>query len=283
MATFSGIFALLLWGGLALLGHLTQHIPAFLLLFFCFMVSFLLSLLWRKAKGTSIFELPKLSSKQWLFGLIGLFGFHFCYFMALKKADVIEVSLIVYLWPLLLSIFVSSKANRIKALLGGILGFLGLSVVILGNNQWVVSFESLIGYFLALACALIWSLYSLFLSKTKSKVADIGWLSLVVALFSLASHFLFETFSWSIDTLQWLGILLLGLGPVGGAFYLWDFGLKKGNKQLLASLSFFTPLLSSVLLSLAGLHDWSINIIIAVVLIILGAAVSNSKHNKNTI
>ena len=83
--------------------------------------------------------------------------------------------------------------------------------------------------------------------------------------------------------MQWLGILLLGLGPVGGAFYLWDFGLKKGNKQLLASLSFFTPLLSSVLLSLAGLHDWSINIIIAVVLIMLGAAVSNSKHNKNTI
>jgi len=276
MATLYGIFALFLWAGLALLGFLTEDIPAFLLLFFCFFVSFLLSLIWRKVKGTPVFELPKLSAKQWLFGLIGLFGFHFCYFMALKKANVIEVSLIVYFWPLLLATFVASNTNRTQAFLGGILGFLGLSVVILGNSQLALSLESLMGYLLALACALIWSLYSLFLSKTKSKVEDIGWLSLVVALFSLASHFLFESFSWSIDGLQLLGILLLGLGPVGGAFYLWDFGLKYGDKQLLASLSFFTPLLSSVFLSLAGLHDWSLNIIIAVTLIMLGAVIANS-------
>ena len=77
-----------------------------------------------------------------------------------------------------------------------------------------------------------------------------------------------------------IGVLLLGLGPVGGAFYLWDMSLKNGNRQLLASISFCTPLISAVILALAGLNDWSIYIVIALSLILLGAFVSNRRHSN---
>ena len=70
---------------------------------------------------------------------------------------------------------------------------------------------------------------------------------------------------------------MLGLGPVGGAFYLWDIALKKGNQQLLASLSFSTPLISSVILAIAGFNAWSANIIIALALILSGAIIANMK------
>jgi drug/metabolite transporter (DMT)-like permease len=43
-------------------------------------------------------------------------------------------------------------------------------------------------------------------------------------------------------------LLLIGLGPLGAAFYLWDAALKQGDPQQIGLLSFLTPLLSTVLL-----------------------------------
>ena len=35
--------------------------------------------------------------------------------------------------------------------------------------------------------------------------------------------------------MELFSILMLGLGPVGGAFYLWDYAMKEGDIKLLAS------------------------------------------------
>ena len=277
MATLSGILALFLWSLLALISSLTSELPAFLLLAYCFGISFILSLIYRAKINQRLFTLPKLSGKQWLNGILGLFGFHFCYFMALKSATAIEVSLIVYIWPLLLSILVAGKANRVKAGVGGVLGFIGISFIILSTPDKQTNTSSFIGYMLAVSCAFIWALYSFFLTKSKSKVEDIGWVSLVVAIFSFIAHTMIEPSFTSYTANHWLGILLLGFGPVGGAFYLWEYGLKFGNQQLLASLSYFTPLFSSIWLALAGLNTWSEHIVLSLLLILLGAIVTNLK------
>jgi drug/metabolite transporter (DMT)-like permease len=56
-----------------------------------------------------------------------------------------------------------------------------------------------------------------------------------------------------LEFLDWLFLLLLGLGPMGGAFYLWDAALKKGDPRAIGSLSYLTPLLSTgILVSLGG-------------------------------
>ena len=277
MATLSGMLALVLWSLLALISSLTEELPAFLLLAYCFAISFVLSLVYRAKTTQNLFTLPKLSGKQWLNGIFGLFGFHFCYFMALKSAAVIEVSLIVYIWPLLLSILVAGKANRFKAGVGGLLGFIGISFIILATPDNSETTSSFIGYVLAASCAFIWALYSFFLSKSDSKVEDIGWISLVVAVFSFIAHLTIEPSLTNYTAIHWLGIVLLGFGPVGGAFYLWDYGLKFGNQQLLASLSFFTPLFSSVWLALSGLNNWSEHIVLSLLLILIGATVTNLK------
>ncbi|WP_293227287.1 EamA family transporter [Moritella sp.] len=107
-----------------------------------------------------------------------------------------------------------------------------------------------------------------------------AWLSAAVALLALLAHWQFETSDWSFSLSEWGGILLLGLGPVGGAFYLWDIALKKGSQQLLASLSFSTPLISSVILAIAGFNAWSTNIIIALALILSGAIIANTKKKR---
>ena len=277
MASFYGVVAIFMWGSLALLGTITAEIPAFQLLFLCFIVSGFLMILKRIALKQPVLSKPNLTLTQWLVGVLALFGFHFCYFMALKKAPAIEVSLISYLWPMLLAIFVSNKANQFKALLGGLIGFVGVSFIIVGDKGFSFDQQYIQGYFLAACCALLWSSYSWFLSKSDNHVDDIGWLSFVVALLSLFAHLYLENSYWHFDFTLFFGVLLLGLGPVGGAFYLWDMGLKSGNKKLLASLSFCTPLISSVILAIAGLNSFSVNIIIALAFILLGALITNIK------
>ena len=58
-----------------------------------------------------------------------------------------------------------------------------------------------------------------------------------------------------------LWVLLLGLGPMGGAFFLWDRAMKLGDPCEIGLLSFLTPLLSTLLLVVSGggrLDQWTL-------------------------
>ncbi|WP_426369395.1 EamA family transporter [Pseudocolwellia sp. HL-MZ7] len=169
-----------------------------------------------------------------------------------------------------------------------------MSFIIVGDTDLAYNPDYIKGYTLAACCAILWSTYSWFFSKSDSNAANsvdnIGWLSLVTVLLALIAYFQLETGDplnslssqlssqdWQFTAQQWISIILLGIGPVGGAFYLWDIALKQGNKKLLASLSFCTPLISSIILALVGLNLWSSNILISLSLILLGALVSNTR------
>ncbi len=277
MATAYGSLAVFMWGLLALLGSLTKAVPPFQLLFLCFAISAAILPLRRVLRGLRPWVWPSLSHGQWLWGIAGLFGFHYCYFLALQHAPVVEVSLIVYLWPLLLSVMVAARGRRGTAIAGGVLGFVGVAAIVVADGEVAFAGEAALGYLLALACAGIWSTYSWYLATSKGAVEDIGWLSLAVAGLSLGAHLTLEAGDWALDARQWFGVMLLGLGPVGGAFYLWDRGLKLGNRSLLASLSFAAPLISAVALAIAGLNHWSGEILFALVLVTLGALVGAGK------
>jgi drug/metabolite transporter (DMT)-like permease len=67
--------------------------------------------------------------------------------------------------------------------------------------------------------------------------------------------------------MQWLAVIGLGIGPVGGAFYTWDIGMKRGDIRVLGAASYATPLLSTAFLIFAGYAKPSANIALAAVLI----------------
>ncbi|MFU2511722.1 DMT family transporter [Pseudoalteromonas sp. ASV78] len=283
MSTSFGVLAIFLWGALALLGNLTKSLPAFQLLFMCFFVSFLLLFIKRLVSKQPLLTQPTLGKAQTIIGITGLFGFHFCYFMALKYAPLIEVSLIVYLWPLLLGVFVAQSEHKINAILGGLVGFIGIVFLISDGSGFAVNSQYFLGYLFAASCALLWSSYSWLMTRFDNHVDDIGWLSLYVAILALLAHIFFEQTVTGFSLSQAVGILLLGLGPVGGAFYLWDIALKRGNKTLLASLSFLTPLLSTLLLVLAQQIHFSWSILIALAFVFTGAAISNYKYRPKAV
>ena len=63
----------------------------------------------------------------------------------------------------------------------------------------------------------------------------------------------------------------LGIGPVGGAFYAWDIGMKRGDIRLLGVCSYAAPVLSTLALVLAGYADATISLALACALIVAGA------------
>jgi drug/metabolite transporter (DMT)-like permease len=108
----------------------------------------------------------------------------------------------------------------------------------------------------------------------------VGVFGLASGLLSLACHALLEP-AVELDTHALLLIAALGLGPLGGAFYLWDAALKHGDPRQIGLLSFLTPLLSTLgLLLLRG--EWpGLSILLAALMIVGAAALGAQASREN--
>jgi drug/metabolite transporter (DMT)-like permease len=82
-----------------------------------------------------------------------------------------------------------------------------------------------------------------------------------------------------ISASDWVLLVILGLGPLGGAFYFWDAALKIGDPRRIGLLAFLTPLLSTTLLLVVSGRALSWQLLLATVLII-GGALLGSKPSR---
>ncbi len=283
-ATLIGSLSIFLWGTLALLTRLTEgRIPAFQMMAMTFSVAFLLmSMRWLYQGHIGLRHLRQ-APLAWLIGVGGYFGYHFCYFVAMTKAPAVEVSLLAYLWPLLIVLFAAllpGERLKLQHLLGAMLALIGCWLLI-GRESAEFNSEYLYGYLLALACALIWSGYSVASRLLKTVPTDaVGWFCAVTALLAAACHLMWEETVWPLGTRQWIGILGLGLGPVGIAFFTWDYGVKHGNLQLLGVLAYAAPLISVLLLLIAGEGQPGWGLAWACLAIVGGSAIAGINWKK---
>lgn len=275
-ATLTGIGAILLWALLALFTDATGTIPPLQLTAMSFCVAFLLAIgVWTARKENPLRRL-KAPVAAWILGVCGLFGYHAVYFLALKTAPVVDASLIAYLWPLLIVLFsamLPGERLRWYHLAGAMMGFAGAILIVAGRG---VSFDSLsFGYFAAAACALIWSGYSVINRRFSAVPTDVvGGFCAVTAILAGTTHLLFETSLWPLSGGQWLAVIALGAGPVGGAFFLWDHGTKHGDIRILGAAAYLAPLLSTLVLIGAGAAELTWPIALACLLITGGAALA---------
>ena len=276
MPTLLGFGAILLWAALALLTSLTTRLPLFEWLALTFGLATLFSLPMLLRPGT-LASLRAVPVAGWALGIGGLFGYHALYMLALKNAPTAQAGLIAYLWPLLIVLFsiVGFPLSRwMLPLLGGVLGLVGAGLLVFDPGEGGFRGEYALGYGFALACALMWSSYSV-LNRRFSAVptAAVVVYCAAAAVGGLILSRLFEP--WVTPTaLEWVGLVGLALGPMGLAFFVWDFGTKHGNVTLLGALSYFAPLLSTVLLVLTGRAAPSWALAAATVLIVGGAGLA---------
>jgi drug/metabolite transporter (DMT)-like permease len=275
-AGLAGFGAILLWGGLALLTSYCGRIPPFQLTAMAFFIAFLAGVAAFIRSGCD-FSVLRQPAGVWVNGILGLFGYHALYFMAMRSAPAVEANLINYLWPVLIvlfSAFLPGEKLRARHVMGVLLGFGGVTVLLLKGGAIELDARYLPGYLLALGCAVTWAVYTVLSRKNKgAPTILIGAFCGATSALSLACHLLFEK-TVVPQGAEWLPILLMGLGPVGLAFYAWDYGVKRGNIKLLGTLSYMAPLLSSALLLCFGKATFSWNLLGACALIVTGSAVS---------
>ena len=278
-----GVLAILLWGSLALLSILTTNIPAFqLTAMACFIASFIGIILLKK-QNIKLKELFRIPLKVWFIGVFGLFGYHFFYFLAIKNAPVVEANLLNYLWPLLIVLFSSFLPNeklRWFHILGALFGLIGAFLLVSKDGSFSFEIQYMWGYIFALIAAFTWSLYSV-ISRTFAYVPTyaVTGFCIVTAVLSTICHLIFEI-TVIPNQSELFGALMLGLGPVGGAFYLWDYGVKNADIKLLGSISYFTPLLSTFILVSLGYANFTLSITLACIFIILGSFISSAQYLK---
>lgn len=275
----SGLLAIFMWALLALFTAASGAIPPFQLLAITFGIATLVGLvnwLFRPPPKT----LWNLSPKVWLTGTAGLFGYHFFYYSALQNAPVAEASLIAYLWPLLIVIFsalLPGERLRWFHVAGGIIGLIGAVVLLSARAGGELRFSGNgFGYASAVACALIWSSYSVYSRSMRAVPTDavVGY-CLGTTCFALLAHLLTETTTWPDNLQQWTAIIALGLFPVGIAFYAWDHAMKHGPIQLLGSASYAAPVLSTIILVGVGMAEATWQLSFAAISVTFGALLAS--------
>ncbi|NIK48644.1 aromatic amino acid exporter YddG [Variibacter gotjawalensis] len=269
-ATLVGFVAVLLWSCLAFLTALSGKMPPFQLAAVTFALGGgmgAVSWLFRRGAARALVQ----PWQVWLLGISGLFGYHALYFFALRSAPPAEAGLINYLWPLLivlLSSFLPNEHLRWHHVAGALLGLAGTIVLFSGGKGFVIKPEYVPGFVAAFIAAFVWSTYSVMSRRFAAVPTDavVGF-CLVTAFLAAICHLAFEQTVWPQTFTEWLAVIALGFGPIGIAFYTWDFGVKRGDIRVLGALSYCAPVLSTGLLILTGFATATPQILFATLLI----------------
>lgn len=273
-ATLLGFCAVLLWGTLATLTTLKGGgIPPFQSTAITFAVGGATIAAYAIATGRARAMVPTPAS--FLLGLYGLFVFHVLYFAALKFAPPAEAGLIASLWALLTVLFSGVLPGvhlRPRHIVGAVLGFSAAALLVYDKIGASAGYpDAMLGFFFAFGSAVVWATYSV----ASRMIAALPSESVAPACFATAAlallcNLAFET--WVAPTPgQWIAMLLLGLGPIGAAFMLWDIGMKHGNVAFLGVLGYVSPVISTALLIALGFAAPTWILLVSVALIVFAA------------
>ncbi len=266
ISTLAGTGALLLWAFLAVLARMASGLPALQLTGMAFAAGGAIALVVVGVRGR--LGALRQGPVAWLHGVGGLFGYHALYFAALALAPAVEANLLNYLWPLLIVLLsgpVLGLRLGARRLAGVALGFAGCALLVGAGASFPAG--AFWGFACAVGCAVVWALYSVTSKRMAAVPTDaLAGFCIATALLAGAAHLAFET-TVPPDARQWIAVLLLGAGPLGAAFFLWDAGMKRGDPRLLGTLAYAVPVASTLLLVLAGegVLDWRVVVAAALV------------------
>ncbi len=278
-----GLFAIFCWGTLAAAAGsaLERTHPAWVL-GGAFSAAALVFAFLPRLFGLEGIAEPREAGEKWrgrLLGLWGLFFFHAFYFEAIRRAPIVEATLINYLWPLLIVVLawrVLREPFRPAIAAGAILGAGGAALVIGGQGA---AFEArhLSGYVLALGSALAWSSYTVLLRKWgggREFLLPASAGSVLLSAIWLIAAGLPEAPSAP----AWGAIAYLGVVAVGMAILAWERAVAGGQVAALGAMAYLAPFLSAFFLWLILGKPIGVATIAGMALIVAGGAAAAQKR-----
>lgn len=190
--------------------------------------------------------------KAVLLGVWGIFGYHYLYYMALSRAPLAEGAILATTWSFWIVVFSSLilfRKLKLSIIITALAGMVGAGLVIASGKNISFSGEYMQGYFLALACGLIWSSFSVALGHVRIKREPMTFFTIVAALLSALLYAL--TMPHQVPSPKAVGAAIyLGCIPLGLSFFLWNRAVTRGNMVVIGFLSYLTPPLSVLLVAL---------------------------------
>jgi len=191
------------------------------------------------------------------------------YFAALRRGPPAEVALVAYTWPVLFVVaaeLLATRRVRLPALAGCALAFSGAGLVLMpagsgGAAPWV-------GYACALLSGTGWAGFSLVAREQSAPLTPaMPRVFVLAALAAAVGHVVFESTLWPLPEGLALWIALIGAGPYGLAFLLWDAALRRGPSATVGTLAYAVPVLSAIFLVAFGMAaaDWKLPVAAAAV------------------
>jgi len=195
-----------------------------------------------------------------------------------QESDIGQINLLNYLWPVWVVIFgivlLKNRPNPSLTLTGILLGLSGV-MISRGFDQFTQLPTDFLAHVLALFGGLMFGGYSVLLRKweipedkggTAFKFAVGSVLACVIAVILKQWQ---NMPSWSNEALFW--VVFGAVGPVGLAYSWWEMAVKKGPVYLIASLAYFIPIGSSLLIGLIFKESMNNGLLFGSALIALGA------------
>ncbi|WP_047688687.1 aromatic amino acid DMT transporter YddG [Vibrio sp. ZOR0018] len=223
-----------------------------------------------------VMGVPKFKHFSLRYVLIGgaLFvSYEICLALALGMANdrhqALEMAVINYLWPaltVLFAVFLSRKPVHILVYPSVALAFVGVAWTITGDSGFSVMQISAniatnpLTYSMAFGGAIIWAVYCNITKQLANGQNAIILFFMATAIALWIKYFLSSESTLVFTVPAILNLALTGV-VMGSGYALWNVAILRGNMVLLATLSYFTPVISTLLSSLIlgvalGLSFW---------------------------
>lgn len=197
-------------------------------------------------------SIPWPDARLTLLGLAGIFGYHALYYLALDHAPLVEGAILTTTWSFWIVVFSSvltKKRLSPSVLAVALAGLVGAGLVVSGGQGLVFERRYLTGYLMALGCGLIWSGFSVTLSRLRPTRDYMPAFTVLAALCSTLVYA--ASLPRALPPAGALfSALYLGLVPLGLSFTLWNRAVTGGNMTLIGYLSYLTPPLAVLLAAL---------------------------------
>jgi drug/metabolite transporter (DMT)-like permease len=278
--TTIGLMAVAMWSVTTVLIAYMTTVPPLELLGLVFFFGFVSLTIFQIVRKEDINSYWKQPIRNYLFWLSTAGFYSILIFIAFMTVPIFEANILNYIWPVLLIAF-AATLNKEKVtpiqFFGGVLGFIGAVTVFLPANGQPAFADFHWGHALSLFSASVWALYSTLAKKIKYPNGFLAPAFFVFSLVVAALHFTFEK-TVMPQPYEWLIILVLGFFRI--SYAMWDYGMKHGDVILLASSSYFLPLISSILLVGLGFGPHNEMIGLGAAFIIASCIIVNSKNLK---
>ncbi|MBF4257788.1 drug/metabolite DMT transporter permease [Vibrio anguillarum] len=212
-----------------------------------------------------VMGVPKFKHFSLRYVLIGgaLFvSYEICLALALGMANdrhqALEMAVINYLWPaltVLFAVFLSRKPVHILVYPSIVLAFVGVAWTITGDSGFSVMQISAniatnpLTYSMAFGGAIIWAVYCNITKQLANGQNAIILFFMATAIALWIKYFLSSESTLVFSVPATLNLALTGV-VMGSGYALWNVAILRGNMMLLATLSYFTPVISTLLSSL---------------------------------